>query len=82
LETRLEKRRRHLLLNSTNLFLFMFLLLLKVVVLNVEMLKIVVNCYRVETGENKTEENKKSVVAEQQVSWPCAIILLLLLLIL
>ena len=45
----------------------MFLLLLKVVVLNVEMLKIVVNCYRVETRENKTEENKKSVVAEQQV---------------
>ncbi len=37
----------------------MFLLLLKVVVLNVEMLKIVVNCYRVETRENKTEENKK-----------------------
>jgi hypothetical protein len=58
----------------------MFLLLLKVVVLNVEMLKIVVNCYRVETRENKTEENKKSVVAEQQVSWPCAILLLLLLL--
>jgi hypothetical protein len=58
----------------------MFLLLLKVVVLNVEMLKIVVNCYyRVETRENKTEENKKSVVAEQQVSWPCAILLLLLL---
>jgi hypothetical protein len=27
----------------------------------------VVNCYRVETRENKTEENKKSVVAEQQV---------------
>ena len=39
----------------------MFLLLLKVVVLNVEMLKIVVNCYRVETRENKTEENNKKV---------------------
>jgi hypothetical protein len=48
----------------------MFLLLLKVVVLNVEMLKIVINCYRVETRENKTEENKKVSVAEQQqASW-------------
>ena len=38
----------------------MFLLLLKVDVLNVEMILIVINCYyRVETrGENKTEENK------------------------
>ena len=41
--------------------MFLLLLLLKVVVLNVEMIKIVINCYyRVETrGENKTEENKK-----------------------
>ena len=37
------------------------LLLLKVVVLNVEMIKIVINCYRVETRENKTEEENKKV---------------------
>ncbi len=69
METRFEKRRH--LLNSTNLFLFMFLLLLlllKVVVLNVEMIKIVINCYRVETRENKSEENKKvSLLRENNV---------------
>ena len=41
--------------------MFLLLLLLKAVVLNVEMIKIVINCYRVETRENKTEEENKKV---------------------
>jgi hypothetical protein len=46
----------------------LLLLLLKVVVLNVEMIKIVINCYRVETRENKSEENKKvSLLRENNV---------------
>jgi hypothetical protein len=48
--------------------MFLLLLLLKAVVLNVEMIKIVINCYRVETQENKTEENKKvSLLRENNV---------------